>query len=323
MINVHATDNTENAPILSFNVEIEGTSDVELKSLPINFDVVTQDNIDEFVAAISLWVDGEKIDTVDMTNDCVEEQTASSNCTTVGNDETYFFDDLGLMLDAGQDYEFLIKIDLYGITDTGDLAEGETIAANFGETEMDLASFDAEDETGENLADGDENGTVTGTQSPVRDVGFDVVLVGTPTAVKTTGNASTGTSDSGLFTITFDVTAWDGGIYIDNTAPARVGATESDVNMSASTGTLTTDIRTDSGATEGDDSFTVAQSTTERFSIVGDVRDGATDDLADGFLSMALGNIRYALSDVTGTLTFSYNLGDFVTPALYLDDQGQ
>ena len=93
--------------------------------------------------------------------------------------------------------------------------------------------------------------------------------------------------------------------------------------MSASTGTLTTSIRTDTGASLGADSWTVDEDTTERFSIIGDVRDGTTDDLVDGFLSMALGNLRYALSDVTGTLTYTYNLGSFITPEIYLDDQGQ
>ena len=114
---------------------------------------------------------------------------------------------------------FFVMSYFYDTTDPGGLALGDTIAATFGETQMDLASFDAEDESGQDLADGDETGTVTGAASQMRDVGFDVALVGTPTAVATAA-AATGT-DSGLFTIVFDVTAWDGSIFIDGRNAAQ------------------------------------------------------------------------------------------------------
>ncbi|KKU22280.1 MAG: hypothetical protein UX31_C0004G0009 [Candidatus Nomurabacteria bacterium GW2011_GWA1_46_11] len=168
----------------------------------------------------------------------------------------------------------------------------------------------------------DETGTVTGAASQMRDVGFDVALVGTPTAVATAA-AATGT-DSGLFTIVFDVTAWDGSIFIDGTDPDDAGSTAAGVGTEhdlgvTGTGTLLADITTLTGATEAGGSFTVLDGETERFQIVVDVRDGAVD-LVDAFHSVSLDVILYALAQGDGDLGYALNLGDFVTPSIYLND---
>ena len=318
MINLHATEQTDGVVLLDFTLQNVGSSDFTYREFGANIVTVGQDVSDAISGGTTpqayLWLDGEAYGTASYQDD--------TDGVSVGVAEDILWDDVDFTHSAGTTVPGQIKVNMPGLDESPDLLD--TIYATLGETETDqTALFDVRDETGTQIADVDITGSATGEASAFVDVGFDLALVGTPTAVKTTGNASTGTSDSGLFTITFDVTAWDGDIFIDNTAPVRVGATESDVNMSASTGTLTTSIRTDTGASAGTEAWTVEQDTTERFSIIGDVRDGATDDLADGFLSMALGNIRYALTAVTGTLTYTYNLGAFITPEIYLDDQGQ
>ena len=318
LLDVHATENTL-ATILDFELENQGDTDLEYKEFGVSVVVTGSANVDDFVAGgtspqIYLYLDGEQYGTAAYEDD--------TDDISVSTDEDVLFDDVNFTHGGGETVKGQIKVTIRGLDEDPDL--GDTIRAEILEAETDETDLvDVRDDSNTQLLDAQLTGTVVGQAAEIRDVGFDLALVGTPTAVKTTGNASTGTSDSGLFTITFDVTAWGGDIFIDITAPIRVGATESDVNMSASTGTLTGLIRTDSGASLGADAWTVREGQTERFSVIGDVRDGATDDLADGFLNMALGNIRYALTDVTGTLTHSLNLGDFITPNVYLDDQGQ
>jgi len=50
-----------------------------------------------------------------------------------------------------------------------------------------------------------------------------------------------------------------------------------------------------------------------------DVRDGAVD-LVDAFHSVSLDVILYALAQGDGDLGYALNLGDFVTPSIYLND---
>lgn len=318
ILDIHATQTVSNIPIASFKVKIEGTGDVKLKDLPVNYDVTTQDNIDEMVEGLSLWMDGEEVSTVNMTSDCVED---SSDCTSVGTDETYIFHDIDTVLESGKTYHFLVKADIYGLTDTGDVAAGDTIQVTLGETQTNLSSFDAEDLTGTNLADGDKTGSLTAAAHEVRDVGISVALVGTPTAVKTAGNAQATQSDSGLFTIVFDATAFGANMYIDATAPdASGGTTESDVDVTGA-GTLLCTITSPSGATLST-SYLITQDETERFSVNCDIRDGATD-LEDGFFDVALTNIAYAITDAqTVNIDYTFDLADFKTPQIFLDDNG-
>ncbi len=315
VINIDATDETTDVDLLSFNVEIEGNSDVNLDALPVTITVGTQDNVDEMISGLSLWMDGEEVGTATMA-DCLTD----ADCASVGGTEDFLFDNLDLDLKAGDEYEFLVKADIYGITDTGDVAAGDTILAVVGETETDLADFKAEDESGEDLLDADKTGTVTGEASEVRDIGFNLEYV-TSTAVATKGEVLV-LSDVGTFTITMDVTPFDGDVFIDSTAPDLTGgATESDLAQTNASGTLSCVINGVSGYTTGTNSYQVKEGDKGRFTITCDVRDGATD-LVDGFTDISLGSVLYALTDVDGDLVYNFNLTDFKTPQVYLDDQG-
>lgn len=314
VINIHATDETDNVELLSFNVEIEGSSDVNLDALPATITVATQDNVDEMISGLTLWMDGEEVGTATMA-DCLTD----GDCASVGTSEDFLFDDLDLDLTAGDEYEFMITVDIYGVTDTGDVAVGDTILARVGEVETDLATFDAEDESGEDLADADVTGTVTGEASEVRDVGFNLAFVSSDADVET-GEILV-LSDVGTFEIVVDVTPFDGNIFVDLTAPDLSGTTESDLAQTNASGTLSCVINGVSGFTTVTNSYRVDEDDTGRFKITCDVRDGATD-LVDGFTDISIGDIRYALTDISGDLTYNFNLTDFKTPQVYLDDQG-
>ena len=321
VIDVHATDDTNNVSVLSFKVKIEGTSDVMLKDLPVNFDVTGAANVDDMVNGLTLFMNGSEVSTSNMSTDCVE---AGGSCSGVGADETYVFHDIDTKLEGGKTYNFLVKADFVSIADA--LDAGDTLAANFGETQTDLSNFDAEDSTGTNLVDADKTGTVTGSASEVRDVGFNAKLVGTPTAVIShTGDivgSGAGDDDQATFTITFDVTAFGGDIYLDGTSPSLTGAGAiTDLSL-VTTGTvaLTSAVLTSpSGATmtgtiNADSRFLVEEGQTERFMIT-----VISTVSADGLTHLKLDDIVYALTDVTGTTSYTFNLDDFKTADIYMN----
>jgi len=322
VINVDADDDTDNVDILSFNVEIEGDSDVYLDALPVNFDVTgTADEVDEVIIGLSLFMDGDEVGSANVNADCIEQNIVDDTCTDVGTDETYLFDNLDLTLEAGEDYDFVVKIDILELSAT--LVDGDTIAANIGETMLELAAnnFDAEDESGEDLADADINGTVTGEASVIYDIGIMVELVST-NAVKSPGDpaATSPVSDSGIFTITFDVTAFDGDAYIDKSAPTEAGGTnESDLTVTG-TGTVTAEITSPTGATEGTNAFLVEEDDTERFAITTNILANATG--GSGFFNVALANLIYGVTtaDDGDDLDYTFNLDAYKTDSLYLNE---
>lgn len=318
VINIHATEETSNVAILSFEMEVEGDSDVTIDSLPVTVVVGgAQDNVDEMISGLTLWMDGEEVGSASISADCLTD----ANCAAVGTAEDYLFDNIDLTLDAGETYEFEVTADIYGITDTGDVAAGDTIYAEFDEDdETDDANFDVEDETGEDLADADKTGSANSSASEVRDIGFNAEFVSSDASVDT-GEVLV-LSDVGTFEITFDVTPFDGNVFIDSTAPDLTGgATESDLNQSNASGTLSCVINGVSKYTTVTNSYRVNDGQTGRFTITCDLRDGGTD-LVDGFTDISLGSILYALTDVDGDLVYNFDLTDFKTPSVYLDDQG-
>lgn len=318
VIDIHATEETSGVEVLSFKMEVEGDSDIDLDDLPVNFDVTGQDNIDEMVSGITLWMDGDEVSSINMGTDGVEDPDGSA----VGADETYVFTDMDLSLEAGETYEFLVKVDIYGITDTGDVAAGDTISANLGETQTDAATFDATDEEGEDLADADVTGSASSSASEVRDVSFNVTFVESDSEISHAGDISNATdSDQGTFTITFDVTAFGGNIYIDGTKPDETGGTtESDLAVTGTDTYVDSNIRSSTGATltgteDGDARYLVEEDTTERFTIT-----FVTEAGADGLFQVSLGSILYALTDVDGDITYTFGLEDFKTPSLSMQN---
>jgi peptidoglycan hydrolase-like protein with peptidoglycan-binding domain len=320
LVNIHATDTTDDIELVAFNVEIEGDSDINIDALPVTLTSVTAtgDDPDDLISTLYLYADGEKIGSEALL-------TTDANAET----EVVLFDDLDFDIEAGADVDFVVKGKFYSdlAANAGDLDIGDTIQATFGETETDLATFEVEDESGEELGDADKIGTITGGTHELRDVLPIVTLVST-TAVKTEGAGIAGQAgDVGTFTFLFDVTAVDGNIFIDETAPDGTGgATESDLTITTeANATVLGTIQTVSGAANGlaenvTNSLRVDQDETNRFQITVDIRDGATD-LVDGFFDVALVNILYALTDVDGDLLYASNMGDrFQTGQLFLND---
>lgn len=320
VVEVDATDDTNDVSLFAFTIEVKGTSDITLSKLPVNFDVTGAGNVDDVLAgSLKLYMNGSQIGSASVSSDCIEEEIANGDCASVGTDETYLFEDMTATMSAGQKANFVVKGDLLSIADA--LDEGDTIAANFGETQTDTANFKAKDQSNTTILDAAMTGTATGEAITLRSTGISVALVGTPTVVKSAGDpgASPAVSDSGMFSITFDVTAYGGDMWIDKTAPdASGGATESDLDVTG-TGTLTGTITNVSGATTpetaGTNAFVVREGTTQRFTVTANVL--AT---ASGFFDVALTNILYATSDVDGDTVYDSGMSSFKTGQIFLTD---
>lgn len=306
-----ATD-TEDVELLSFTMKAVG-SDLNVQEIPVLFTTTetTGDDPDDIIVRTSLWLEGAEI-------------ASESFLTTDGNDslETITFDGLDVDINSGDTVEFMVKVDLQDLT--GALDAGDTVMADLTATEVDLIV--AEDSSGEELVAADLTGTANGEASEVRDVGINVKLVGSPTAVIShVGDivgSGAGDDDQGTFEIVFDVTAFDGDVYIDGTSPTLTGAGALlDLNLSE-TGThalTSATITSPSGATmsgvaNADARFLVAEGTTERFKVTAVVVVSV-----DGFASIAVADIVYALTNVTGTTSYTFNLADFKTTDLYMN----
>ena len=116
------------------------------------------------------------------------------------------FDDLDLVLDAGETYAFVVSVD--AISTGGALDNGDTITAT-----LDVSETDADDESSEELAAGDLTGSAVGEAIAFFDAGIMVELVSTDASATPSGVA--GVDDTGTFQIVFDITAFDTDAFID------------------------------------------------------------------------------------------------------------
>ena len=142
VIIVDDDNDTEDVELFSFEFEVEGDSDVVIDDLPIAF-TATGAGVGEIIDTTELYVDGDRINS---------ESVSESTDTT----RTIVFEDLDWVIDAGDRVEVEIRVDVRELG--GAFTEGDSLSAEIGETETDSASFDAEDEEGNNLRDSDVDG---------------------------------------------------------------------------------------------------------------------------------------------------------------------
>jgi len=307
VINVHATNITDNVELLSFNVEAEGNSDVLIKDLPVVITTTetTGDDPDDLITLLYLYADGVKIG-------------SESLVTTDANNssETVTFNDIDFTVDAGATVEFVVKAKLVALS--GALDAGDTISADITATER--ALINAQDESGEDVATGDMTGTATGDAHSVRDTGINVAFVSSSATITHTGDpAGTNDHDQGTFKIAFDVTAFDGDMYFDGTAPTEAGTAEHDLAIAGAETVLGSVITSTSGATlsgtvNADARFLIKEGTTESFEITVTLA-----PTADGYFELSMSDFIYAITDATGDVAYTFNLDEFKTPQLYMN----
>jgi len=310
VINVDATDDTDNVELLSFNIEADGDSDIVIDALPITITTVeaTGNDPDDLISTVYLFAGNTEI--------------GSENLSTVdadGGTEVVVFDDLDYTIDANEEIEFTIKAKLYSIADS--LDAGDTIQVTFGEVETDLATFEVEDESGEELVDTDKTGTVTGDAHAVYDVGFTLEYVSSSETKTVTSETAT-VGDQGQFVIKYKITAFDGDIYIDNTCTEDNDggevATTTSYSITNNGSNTTSCVMTEAGTVTNADSantFRIIEGSSREFTLT--VNGIAT---VDAFAAVSLEAIGWDVAIGGDNNVFGFDLpGDYDTDPLFLN----
>lgn len=223
VIEVHGTNDTDNVEVLSFTLENEGASDLEIKTWGVNVDVTGAANVDEVLAGsttpgLHFLIDGTEYGTADYFDDTED--------ATVGADEDVEFTDVDATIEAGETVDAMITADFTSIADV--LDEGDTITFTLGETETDQGTLiDVDDESGTSLADADKTGTVTSGAFELRSIG----VMATFTSASATVNVDDGADDdTGVFAVKFNIEAFGGTVYVATSSSAT---TDTDPDGSA------------------------------------------------------------------------------------------
>jgi len=292
VLNVDDTDDTKHE-ILSFTLEARGDSDVTIESIPFAITTTGETDPSVIVLEANLWMDGEEIAT---------ENVPSNGVVT--------FDDLNMTIDAGEEVEFVLEVEL---ADTdGALTDGDTVQAT-----LTVASIDAEDEAGDSLASGDLTGSAVGDAHAAYEVGFDLELV-SATEVKTVTSDTSGTGDQAQFVIKYKVTAFDGDIWVDNTCvednDGSEVSTATSYSITNNGSNSTTCVTTSTGDTDGGNSFLIEEGTSETITLT--VNATAS---ADAFAQVVLEAIGWDYAAGGDDEVYSFNLVDFKTDPLFLN----
>ena len=206
VINVHASSDTKGVELLRFTLEARG-GDIHIEDFPITFATSTNNvDADQTLALIasSVYL---KIGS--------EEWSENGSAAVNGlAGATVTFDDVDYDLDEGDKVEVIVSADINDI-DAGTFDEGDQLTASFTASNRNVLT--AEDQSGEDLAAADKTGTGLGQAVAFYDVGIMVSLVSTSREV--TSDADTANTDTGTFTIVFNVEAFDGTVFVaDQTA---------------------------------------------------------------------------------------------------------
>ena len=200
MIRVHATNDTVNVPVASFILEARGNSNLTITKWGAGLEVTGAANVDDVVREVTLLLDGREVSSGRALND--------SDSRAVGLSENYLFDNLNYRIEAGDKVKAEIRVTFHSIADA--LDGGDTLRVDVGEAQTDavglVSVFDA---SGRRLGDADLTGGITGGPHELRDSGFVVKFVSATAENDEASIALPGRqSDTGLFKITFDATAF-------------------------------------------------------------------------------------------------------------------
>lgn len=329
VVKVDANDNTDHVVLLKGKLKLEGTSDVWLDALPVTLTSTnTLGSITAITGSVTLKL-GNNTYTESTGTNCVSESDFSTpdTCSTSGSDSAgILFDNLDYTISAGQTVDFTVEAEI------NDLDATVGASVNFDATDTlsasllsnDRAYLVAENEDGDQLTDSTEmTGSAVGEVQTFQGTGIAVALV---SSTGTVAMGASGSPDLGTYTLTFDVTAFGGDMYIDGTKPLLTGTDAIDLDIipaTGGTGTQDAVITSSTGATRTGTinttaRFLVREGETERFTITSVV----TPTVAGGLYAVKLASLSYDdadndITDITGQ-EYTTNLTDFVSPSVNL-----
>ena len=221
VIDVHATDDTLDVPVLSFTMENKGDSDLLINSMGASTTVTGATDVDDLIKEITIWIEGDEI----------ASGVVHGDQTSPATQKDWEFEELDYTISAGSKVDAEIRVTFNSVADS--LDEGDTLAIDILEAQTDTTTlWDVEDDAGNQLADGDLTGTATAGAHSVYDAAIQVVYVGPSSGSYDDADSDdasdelSGADDEGTFKIKFTVTAFGSDVYLDG-----------DVAMSTSTAT--------------------------------------------------------------------------------------
>ncbi len=124
-------DEGQEGGVLAFTVEIDG--DVEINRMDVFAEVVdsttASDDADDYFTEASLWVDGDKVATIDVDDFDNDDYTGNvTNGATTDDEYRLRFSGLDLVFSDGDEPEFQVAFEVLGSLDSLDLAGDWTVA---------------------------------------------------------------------------------------------------------------------------------------------------------------------------------------------------
>lgn len=319
VVEVSTTNDTSDVVLLKGKMKLTGDSDVTLDAVPVTFTIANETDISAVTPTVKLTIDGQEF---------------SESVSDTDTSEVVVFDNLDLTIEAGDTVDFTVSADLNDI-EASTFDEGTTLTATLGETETDLATFDALNEAGDALADDEKTGTATGEAQAFYSQGIKVSLVSVTNSAVSQAEVEN-TTDSVTITYKFDVTAFGAPIYVDGTVTEDGDGTYGDgqgvsyYSTRADTGADATSLTTIAAAltsTEATSSsnttWLVDEDTTDTFTFTATMSNTLTDDGANDELmfQLALKAIGWDTTAIAATThEYTFDMGDYISDAVSLGE---
>ena len=304
VIDIDDTTDTEEVEILSFTVEADGDSGLNIQEIPVTITTTGETDESALLSNAQLWYMGDSV---------------ASDTIVAGG--AVVFEDLDIDVDAGDMAEFKVTVDIQDTTGAAD--NGDTVQASV--TSGNADDMVAEDDSGERIVDADASGSAIGDAHAVYDTGINVSFVSGVSTKTFTADAAT-EDDQGTYVLTFDVTAFDGDMFIDRPSEVADGNTagqgvEFSVTSTAGTPVLGSDLL-ESNTSDAQDTafgFQVEEGQTRRFTLT--VIYAADSTPTDGSHSVKIESINWGTSNAATTNAnyYEFDLGDYKTNALFLN----
>jgi len=199
-IEISSTAKTNGVDILSFNVEVEGDSDMNLDVVIVDW-AAGNATTSGMVTAAQLYMDGDRV--------------GSESLSLSGTSGVITFDDLDLDLDAGETYEFEVRVDV------AKTAAGFDSGSTFSIDVASSTDWTVEDENGDSVSD--RSGSASSDNHKFVTEGANLAL-GT-VSTKEVYNSTTPSASYGEFRMQVKVTAIGDTIWVKEGAASSTSVT--------------------------------------------------------------------------------------------------
>jgi peptidoglycan hydrolase-like protein with peptidoglycan-binding domain len=276
ILQVERNNTSDWMTVFAFELDADDSdADIDVSSITLDVDVSDTETYDGIVRDAMLVVDGEEYDDVSISNGTTDTATL-----------TFDLDD-ELAVGAGEEVTVELQLQFKALAASD---EGTTVMASISSAQADLIEAEGVDD----LSDSQISGSAQGEEHELRTGGSNVGAVETSAELKTNSN-STQDDDEGVFTIEFDVTAFEQDVYVNESLARGTAQGTEGINYLIEDGqgdTIATgDIGgaiLDSTADKDGDRYRIDEGQTETFTVVVEF-----DPATSGFYQLQLYSINY------------------------------